>query len=150
MAHQVIQVPHFHVSVNYIHHLGVHIVSMVSKYNLVWNKLWDLDSLLATVSLVTFQVLRSENIEYVVAPYEADAQLAYLCGLEAEKGGIAAVITEDSDLIAYGCQAVRTPTKLWYDADGGLLLSWWPHFHFLSLEVLVLFWFLYWLRTDYL
>ncbi|XP_040998489.1 exonuclease 1 [Juglans microcarpa x Juglans regia] len=52
------------------------------------------------------QVLRSENIEYVVAPYEADAQLAYLCSLEAEKGGIISVITEDSDLIAYGCQAI--------------------------------------------
>lgn len=82
--------------------------------NITWfdKKLWDLDSLLVTVSLVTFQVLRSEKIEYVVAPYEADAQLAYLCSLEAEKGGIAAVITEDSDLIAYGCQAVRIPTKL--------------------------------------
>ncbi|XP_050120975.1 exonuclease 1 isoform X2 [Malus sylvestris] len=53
-----------------------------------------------------FQVLRSENVEFVVAPYEADAQLAYLCSLEAEKGGIAAVITEDSDLVAYGCQAI--------------------------------------------
>ncbi|KAM1938305.1 hypothetical protein FF1_015921 [Malus domestica] len=52
------------------------------------------------------QVLRSENVEFVVAPYEADAQLAYLCSLEAEKGGIAAVITEDSDLVAYGCQAI--------------------------------------------
>lgn len=52
------------------------------------------------------QVLRSENIEYVVAPYEADAQLAYLCSLEEEKGGIVSVITEDSDLIAYGCQAI--------------------------------------------
>ncbi|XP_020419893.1 exonuclease 1 isoform X2 [Prunus persica] len=52
------------------------------------------------------QILRSENIEFVVAPYEADAQLAFLSNLEAEKGGIAAVITEDSDLVAYGCQAV--------------------------------------------
>ncbi|KAJ6687330.1 5'-3' EXONUCLEASE FAMILY PROTEIN [Salix koriyanagi] len=51
------------------------------------------------------QILRSENIEFLVAPYEADAQLAYLAGLEAERGGIAAVITEDSDLLAYGCQA---------------------------------------------
>ena len=69
-------------------------------------------SLLVNVSLVAFQVLRSENIEYVVAPYEADAQLAYLCSLEAEKGGIVAVITEDSDLMAYGCQAVRYPRNL--------------------------------------
>ncbi|KAK9925779.1 hypothetical protein M0R45_023044 [Rubus argutus] len=52
------------------------------------------------------KVLRSENVEFVVAPYEADAQLAYLASLEAEKGGIAAVITEDSDLVAYGCQAI--------------------------------------------
>lgn len=53
------------------------------------------------------QILRRENIEYVVAPYEADAQLAYLSNLEADKGGIVAVITEDSDLLAYACQAVR-------------------------------------------
>lgn len=51
------------------------------------------------------QILRSENIEFLVAPYEADAQLAHLASLEAERGGIAAVITEDSDLLAYGCQA---------------------------------------------
>ncbi|CDO98379.1 unnamed protein product [Coffea canephora] len=52
------------------------------------------------------QVLRSEDIEFVVAPYEADAQLAYLSSLEAEKGGIVAVVSEDSDLLAYGCPAV--------------------------------------------
>ncbi|XP_019443270.1 PREDICTED: exonuclease 1 [Lupinus angustifolius] len=52
------------------------------------------------------QTLRSENIEFVVAPYEADAQLAYMSNLETQKGGIAAVITEDSDLIAYGCSDV--------------------------------------------
>ncbi|XP_076922345.1 exonuclease 1 [Bidens hawaiensis] len=52
------------------------------------------------------QVLRSENIEFVVAPYEADAQLAYLSSLDADKGGIAAVISEDSDLLAYGCTSV--------------------------------------------
>lgn len=57
------------------------------------------------------QTLKSENIEFVVAPYEADAQLAYLSNLETEKGGIAAVITEDSDLIAYGCPDVRTSPK---------------------------------------
>ncbi|XP_051200215.1 exonuclease 1 [Lolium perenne] len=52
------------------------------------------------------QLLRSENVEFVVAPYEADAQLAYLATLDADQGGIAAVITEDSDLIAYGCSAI--------------------------------------------
>lgn len=77
----------------------------------------------ALCPVITFQILRSENIEFLVAPYEADAQLAYLATLEAERGGIAAVITEDSDLLAYGCQAVRTFMKLWFVGDGGLLLS---------------------------
>nr|KYP65519.1 Exonuclease 1 [Cajanus cajan] len=52
------------------------------------------------------QTLKSENIEFVVAPYEADAQLAYMAHLGVENGGVAAVITEDSDLIAYGCPAI--------------------------------------------
>ncbi|OEL21173.1 Exonuclease 1 [Dichanthelium oligosanthes] len=52
------------------------------------------------------QILRSENVEFVVAPYEADAQLAYLTTLDADQGGIAAVVTEDSDLIAYCCPAI--------------------------------------------
>ncbi|CAK9172928.1 unnamed protein product [Ilex paraguariensis] len=51
-------------------------------------------------------ILSSENIEFVVAPYEADAQLAYLSSLEEERGGIVAVISEDSDLLAYGCAAI--------------------------------------------
>jgi len=69
------------------------------------------------------QTLKSENIEFVVAPYEADAQLAYLSNLETEKGGIEAVITEDSDLIAYGCPAVRTSLKLWSCASRFTTLS---------------------------
>ncbi|KAA8541322.1 hypothetical protein F0562_025285 [Nyssa sinensis] len=52
------------------------------------------------------QILKTEKIEFVVAPYEADAQIAYLSSLEAEKGGIVAVISEDSDLLAYGCPTV--------------------------------------------
>ncbi|RLN28246.1 exonuclease 1 isoform X1 [Panicum miliaceum] len=52
------------------------------------------------------QILRSANVEFVVAPYEADAQLAYLTTLNADQGGIAAVVTEDSDLIAYCCPAI--------------------------------------------
>lgn len=52
------------------------------------------------------QILKTEGVEFVVAPYEADAQLAYLSRLEPEKGGIVAVISEDSDLMAYGCNVV--------------------------------------------
>ena len=61
-------------------------------------------------SFYILQILKSESIEFVVAPYEADAQLAYLSSLDEDKGGIAAVISEDSDLLAYGCSSVRTQT----------------------------------------
>ena len=44
-------------------------------------------------------ILNEIEIEFVVAPYEADAQMAYMV-----KQGIADfAISEDSDLIAYGC-----------------------------------------------
>lgn len=48
------------------------------------------------------QVLRAEDIHYVVAPYEADAQMAYLERI----GAVDGVITEDSDLLVFGCQKV--------------------------------------------
>ncbi|RQM09304.1 hypothetical protein DD237_003682 [Peronospora effusa] len=48
------------------------------------------------------QHLKEQNVLYVVAPYEADAQLAYLV-----KNGLAdGVITEDSDCLPFGCQVV--------------------------------------------
>lgn len=43
--------------------------------------------------------LKELQISFIVAPYEADAQLAYLCRV----GWVEAVISEDSDLLAYGC-----------------------------------------------
>ncbi|KAH7856400.1 hypothetical protein Vadar_000902 [Vaccinium darrowii] len=63
-------------------------------------------SITPSMAYQLIQILRSEDIEFVVAPYEADAQLAYLSTLEAENGGIIAVISEDSDLLAYGCPAI--------------------------------------------
>lgn len=48
------------------------------------------------------RVLRAEGIAYVVAPYEADAQLAYM----ERHGLIDAIITEDSDLLVFGCKTV--------------------------------------------
>ncbi|KAM5146784.1 exonuclease 1 isoform 1-T2 [Mantella aurantiaca] len=45
---------------------------------------------------------RSEGVDCIVAPYEADSQLAYL-----NKNGFAqAIVTEDSDLLAFGCKKV--------------------------------------------
>lgn len=55
-----------------------------------------------TGDLLTSKALRAEKVEYVVAPYEADAQL---CFLERE-GYVDGVITEDSDLLVFGCKTV--------------------------------------------
>ncbi|XP_057764075.1 exonuclease 1 [Salvia miltiorrhiza] len=48
------------------------------------------------------QVLKHENVSYIVAPYEADAQMTFL----AVSKHVEAVITEDSDLIAFGCPRI--------------------------------------------
>ncbi|KAJ1426192.1 XPG/Rad2 endonuclease [Sesbania bispinosa] len=48
------------------------------------------------------QVLKQENVQYIVAPYEADAQMTFL----AISRQVDAVITEDSDLIPFGCPRI--------------------------------------------
>ena len=54
------------------------------------------------MALAFIKQLRREGVQAIVAPYEADAQLAYLV-----KEDIANfVITEDSDLLAFGCPRV--------------------------------------------
>lgn len=54
------------------------------------------------MALLLIQTCRSMNVDCIVAPYEADAQLAYL-----NKIGLADyVITEDSDLTLFGCQKI--------------------------------------------
>ena len=48
------------------------------------------------------EVLKSHNYKYIVAPYEADAQLAYL----SRKDLVDVIITEDSDLLAFGAKRI--------------------------------------------
>ena len=48
------------------------------------------------------KILKNYSIEYYVAPYEADAQLAYLSYINY----VDFIITEDSDLVAYGSKCV--------------------------------------------
>mmetsp|Transcript_8383 Transcript_8383/g.12279 ORF Transcript_8383/g.12279 Transcript_8383/m.12279 type:complete len:177 (+) Transcript_8383:576-1106(+) len=45
---------------------------------------------------------KKAGISFIVAPYESDAQMAKL----AHSGAVDLVITEDSDLLAYGCPRV--------------------------------------------
>jgi exonuclease-1 len=53
------------------------------------------------------RVIKGYGVQHVIAPYEADSQLAYLF----HSGKASLVITEDSDLIAFGV------TKLLYKMD---------------------------------
>ena len=55
------------------------------------------------MALDVIKVCQTQNIDCIVAPFEADAQLAYL-----NISGIAdVVITEDSDLTLFGCKKVE-------------------------------------------
>lgn len=48
--------------------------------------------------------LRKAGVDYVVAPYEADSQLAYL----EQKGIISGILSEDSDLLVFGAKCLLT------------------------------------------
>ncbi|EDO31577.1 predicted protein, partial [Nematostella vectensis] len=68
------------------------------------------------MALEVIKMCRSKGVDCIVAPYEADAQLAYLM----KKNIIQAVISEDSDLLVYGCKKVMFKM----DASGyGTLVS---------------------------
>lgn len=62
-------------------------------------------SLIVTSILDT---LRSEEIPFMVAPYESDGQLTYL----SNKGYIDFIVSEDSDFIPYGAEAVLYKYKI--------------------------------------
>lgn len=54
------------------------------------------------MAFAVINALEAAGVDYVVAPYEADAQLAYL-----EKIGVVdGIVTEDSDLLVFGCKRV--------------------------------------------
>ncbi|KAM0679311.1 Rad2 nuclease [Binucleata daphniae] len=48
------------------------------------------------------QMLKAENIEYIISPYESDAQLCYLQKINY----VDYLLTQDSDLIVYGCDKI--------------------------------------------
>jgi exonuclease-1 len=74
---------------------GVHTTHACSCFRVV-------DSSRASLPFSHAQELRRRGVAFVVAPFEADAQMAFL----ASTGAVAAVITEDSDLVAYGVARV--------------------------------------------
>lgn len=69
------------------------------------------------VAKLLMNVCQSMNVEYIVAPYEADAQLAYL----SMHHHVTAIISEDSDLLCFG--ALRVVYKL-DQAGNGQQIRW--------------------------
>ncbi|XP_023946184.2 exonuclease 1 [Bicyclus anynana] len=67
------------------------------------------------MALALIKECRQRNVDCIVAPYEADAQLAYLN----VKNYAQLVITEDSDLILFGCTKVLFKMDL--DGTGTLV-----------------------------
>ncbi|RMZ55917.1 hypothetical protein APUTEX25_004341, partial [Auxenochlorella protothecoides] len=88
------------------------------------------------------RALRRRGVDYVVAPYEADAQMAHM----ATTGQVELVVSEDSDMLAYGCPLVLFKMdKVGYADEvrladlgnnAGLDLRGWPHDLFLQLCIM--------------
>jgi exonuclease-1 len=55
------------------------------------------------MALEVIQAMHTLGVDVLVAPYEADAQLAYLNKINVAQ----IIITEDSDLILFGCEKVK-------------------------------------------
>lgn len=81
--------------------LELHRMGKISQANLELQKAIDVTPEMAR-QLV--EELKQTGVQYVVAPYEADAQLAYL----ERKGIIQAILSEDSDLLVFGAKCLLT------------------------------------------
>lgn len=90
----------------------------------------------AAMAAEAIKELKRLNIPYVVAPYEADAQIAYLW----KKFGdtkVGCVITEDSDLLVYGVQVRALLLTGLFDAIVIIQFIYIPHPYFSSIEGIV-------------
>ncbi|KAH7690050.1 XPG/Rad2 endonuclease protein [Dioscorea alata] len=67
-----------------------------------YQKAIDISHQLLGTKLPLIQVLKKEKVDYIVAPYEADAQMTFLSINKL----VDAIITEDSDLIPFGCHRI--------------------------------------------
>jgi 5'-3' exonuclease len=65
------------------------------------------------------QVLKEKKVHYIVAPYEADAQMTFLSVNKI----VDAVITEDSDLIPFGCSRVSTTLLQPFSTSSNILIT---------------------------
>ena len=61
----------------------------------------------------------NKGITYIVAPYESDAQLTFLV----KEGYADIAITEDSDLLVYGCKEVCVILYILYIYYSSIMLN---------------------------
>lgn len=83
--------------------VGLELLRMgrVSQAHLELQKAVDVTPLMAREFI---EELKRLDVPYIVAPYEADSQLAYL----EKQGVISGIISEDSDLLVFGAQCLLT------------------------------------------
>ncbi|KAK5126461.1 hypothetical protein LTR85_010697 [Meristemomyces frigidus] len=83
--------------------LGLELLRMgrVSQAHLELQKAVDVTPLMARELIEELKLL---DVPYIVAPYEADSQLAYL----EKQGVISGIISEDSDLLVFGAKCLLT------------------------------------------
>lgn len=83
--------------------MGLELLRMgrVSQAHLELQKAVDVTPLMARELI---EELKSMGVSYIVAPYEADSQMAYL----EKQGVINGIISEDSDLLVFGAKCLLT------------------------------------------
>ncbi|EGV63221.1 Rad2 nuclease [Yamadazyma tenuis] len=71
---------------------------------LAWKEFMKAAAVTSQMSKSVMVELDRMNVKYVVAPYEADPQMVYL----EKKGYVDGIISEDSDLLIFGCRTLIT------------------------------------------
>ncbi|KAL8674911.1 MAG: hypothetical protein Q9168_000715 [Polycauliona sp. 1 TL-2023] len=88
--------------------LELHRLGKISQAHLELQKAVDVTPEMARQLI---EELKVAGVQYVVAPYEADAQLAYL----EQKGLIQGILSEDSDLLVFGAKRLLTKLEQYGD-----------------------------------
>ncbi|KAL8841339.1 MAG: hypothetical protein Q9170_000970 [Blastenia crenularia] len=88
--------------------LELHRMGKISQAHLELQKAIDVTPEMARQLI---ERLKTLGIQYVVAPYEADAQLVYL----EKKGIIHGILSEDSDLLVFGAKRLLTKLEQYGD-----------------------------------
>ena len=76
----------------------------VNKPSLAYQELQKAVDITPEMARTFMEALKAADVRYVVAPYEADAQMVYL----ERKGIVDGIVSEDSDLLVFGAACLLT------------------------------------------